>query len=108
MEEQAEISNVEIVQTSSPWPDPSNYKWKKPFTCFEALLTRENIFSTPKVTVSGSTGKNSPVSDEPCLEPTSALATDILLVRGESKHKKENMTKSRTQEVLKRHRILVQ
>ena len=45
------------------------------FACFEALLTRTNIFSTPKVPVSTITA---PVSEQPFFNPSDPRATGLV------------------------------
>ena len=67
--------------------DPDG-KWAECLPLFEALLTRSNIFSTPKILVPGSPAKRLPLSDKPFLEPNSALATVLVMLPAGPKDQK--------------------
>ena len=78
-----------------------NDKWAEHFARFEALLSRGNVFSTPK---SSAPGSSHPVlSDQPFLNPSARatgpvgpLAEPDLPVRCESKTKKKSKKSSKS------------
>ena len=81
-----EVSHQSTAQVSVHAPAPStssappgsfvtsaqfeamNDKWAEQFACFEALLSRENVFSTPKS--SASVSSHPVLSDKPFIDPS--------------------------------------
>ena len=79
-----------------------NDKWGEQFACFEALLSRGNMFTIPKTVVS-SLPSHTVVSAQPCIYPAarhtglavSPAAQEELYKKGEAKTKKKKKKSSK-------------